>query len=346
MDPAAGSDHMRIGVLTTSWPGAACPWAGHFVADQAAELAQLGHEVWVVAPRFRGEGPLEGRPNVVVTSVRVPWSRGVLKRRPVRGLMTLWAMAYRASQQRVDRWWCHWWPTLMCARGPAERAVLLHGSDMDLLERLPRWVARFVSRRARVAAVSEGIADRFEARTSGGRVTVLPLGAHRAKGGARGTDIGKPRGRVLTVAREAPGKGLDVAHGAKRLCPQVHWEILTPADGLGPAEIRAAIASSDLVVVPSIDGAGLPKEGRPHVLVQAVVAGVPLVGGPNVAVREAIRQWGQFEVTEPGPEALAAAVKRALEPSEWTVLAARALDAGQHLTWPAVTRRVQAWLRG
>jgi tRNA A37 threonylcarbamoyltransferase TsaD len=71
------------------------------------------------------------------------------------------------------------------------------------------------------------------------------------------------------------------------------------------------------------------------------VAGVPVVGGPNAAVRDALREASQREVTVAGGVALAAAVREALEPTLHERLARAATGAGEGLTWEAV---LPAWV--
>ncbi|MEZ4267993.1 MAG: hypothetical protein R3F39_16615 [Myxococcota bacterium] len=67
------------------------------------------------------------------------------------------------------------------------------------------------------------------------------------------------------------------------------------------------MARAGPVVVPSEDGPGLPREGSPHIIAQAVAAGVLVLAGPNAAAREAVRRLDQAELSEAGLAALAAA---------------------------------------
>ena len=74
---------------------------------------------------------------------------------------------------------------------------------------------------------------------------------------------------------------------------------------------------------------------------QALVAGVPIVGGPNRAVREAMREASQREVVRAGAEALAEAVRDAVGPS-YEGLCEAARRAGRHATWEAALPRWEA----
>jgi len=349
----------RLILLTTSWPSVRSPWAGHFVADLARHLAR-SRPVTVVAPAWAGDGGALGRPGVTLIPARLPGAPGSLAARPAWGGVVL-ASLRRAAREaaRAARpgpaplWMAHWWPTAWAAPRGAIVTTVLHGSDVDLLERLPRPVARRALRPGPLVAVAPHLLRRALALRRGAwawPTRVCPLGARVAPGRrSLGTDAGwwtaDPRPRVLTVARPAPGKGLAVARAAAELLPGVAWLVLGARAPVAPAAVRAALRWADLCVVPSEAGPMLPREGRPHVIAQALAAGVPVLGGPNEAVREALGAAGQREVRHPGAQALAQAVRAALEPAALSSLRRAARAAGAAYTWPAVLPGWEAMIR-
>lgn len=340
---------MRLGVLSTSWPSVLRPWAGHFVADLGEALARSGVEVCAVVPWFGAGGALEARPGVTLAAAPVAGPPRSPAGDAALGVTMLRALRERAARESVDLWLCHWWPTGWAVPRGARRLMVLHGSDVDLLERLPRAVGRRLAPAEETVAVAETLAWRHADRLGGARPTVCRLGARSAADEGEAPPPAFAQGwldasgpRVLTVGRAAPGKGLAVARAAARRLDGVAWLTVTPALGAGPRQIEQLIRSADLVVVPSEGGPGLPSEGSPHVITQALVAGVPVLGGPNAAVRAAVRTAGQAEVCDAGPDALAEAVSSALEPSRRAALAEAARRAGAGLDWGAV---LPAWLR-
>ena len=218
--------------------------------------------------------------------------------------------------------------------------AVLHGSDVDLAERLPQAFVRGLTERlGGTIAVAPHLSERFSAVTGVRSVGVVPLGASLSAGepvpGAfRQWALGGGP-RILTVGRDVPGKGLDIARAAAARLDGIKWAIVTPDDGVGPMGVRALLRHADVLVVPSRDERRGPTEGRPHVLAQALVAGVAIVGGPNKAVRAAVRTAGQVEVTSDDPHALAAAVRYALGEAH-AGLRQKARFVGNDYRWPVL----------
>lgn len=347
-------------LLTTSWPSVRAPWAGHFVADLAQHLARR-RPVRVVAPAWAGDGGLLTRAGVEVVPAPLPGAPGSLAARPAWGGAALLAMRRVASEVAAaaggagaPHWMAHWWPTAWAAPRGATVTTVLHGSDVDLLERLPAAAAWRALRPGPLAAVAPHLLRRALAPRGGAwscPTAVCPLGA-QAEGRRRplGADaawwVADGRPRVLTVARPAPGKGLAVARAAAAQLPGVAWLVLGDGAPVAPRVVRAALRWADLCVVPSEAGPGLPREGRPHIITQALVAGVPVLGGPNAAVREAVRAAGQRQVRRAGPTALAACVRSALEPASLGSLRRAASAAGRAYTWASVLPRWEAVATG
>jgi glycosyltransferase involved in cell wall biosynthesis len=343
---------VHVGLLSTSWPSSGRPWAGHFIRDLAIEIVDAEIRVTVVTPQWSGHGPLEREAALKYAAPVLAGAPGSLANDRLAGARAFWVLRGAARRLEVDLWLCHWWPTRFTLPSTVACLVVLHGSDVDLLARLPGPVRRWVGRRLCCVAVANGVAQRFSDLTGQSIPPVFPLGAR----GPSAFELKFPdeiqawaqseAPRVLTVARNEPGKGWRTVKAAQSLLPEVDWLGLKPEDGIGPDGVRALIARADLVVVPSEEGAGLPSEGSPHVIAQAMVAGVPVVGGPNAAVREALELHGQVSVALPGHERLASEVRRALEPEVRIVLADRARQAGRLLGWSVVAPKWRALLRG
>ena len=326
---------MNLAILTTSWPSEGLPWAGHFIRDLAVGLQGLGHNVSVATLAWAAHGRLDTPPGMRVTSASLQGAQRPLREIRSRWPQVLWKLRSVASTLRADLWMAHWWPTLLAAPRGVPALSVLHGSDVDMLERCPKAVARWLVRRSKIVAVSPALAERFHART-GLRPSVCLLGAHAASSASPVAGVAWEKdaeAKILTVARDAPGKGLSVARAARRDMPSVSWQVLGGRASLTPPQVRSLVSDADLVVVPSRQGPGLPGEGRPHIITQALVAGVPVVGGPNLAVRAAMREAGQVEVAQSGPRALAAAIRTAIKPREYEALRTRAAIAGRPLRW-------------
>jgi glycosyltransferase involved in cell wall biosynthesis len=339
-------------MVTTSWPSQRRRWAGHFILSLASELAKRGHDVHVVAPSWKHDGALLEAPRVSLHPMATGLSPGALSRRSLSVLLALATLRKAVlevhQQVRPDLWCCHWWPTLWTTPGGTARVAVLHGSDMELLERFP-WLLSSM-RRVPVVAVSRGLADRYERLFSREVDHICHLGAYdtasspTAPRGELPAQIGNwslsERPRLLTVGRNTVGKGIHNAREVAAAMPEVDWLMITPDRGWGPEWVRYAIERATLVVLPTLGGSGYPKEGRPHLIAQALTAGVPLVGGPNHAVRQVLREAGQFEVRDSGASALQSAVAEALAPATYRKLEAAAEEARSFHHWRGV---LPAW---
>jgi glycosyltransferase involved in cell wall biosynthesis len=320
---------MRIGLLSSSWPSRLRPWAGCFVAELGQALAAR-HEVVAVAPRWSGFGDLEEPPGVRLVPAPAPGAPGSLGVTASDGVLALAALWRAARRVNPDLWLCHWWPTALAARPGVPRVVVVHGSDLEWLERAPRPLALRLLRRLEgpgpVVAVGASLAHRL--RALGATPRLCPLGAFSAERLPRGTS--EPR--LLTAARDVPGKGLAVARAARAALGGLPWEVVS---GVHPARVRELIAGSDLVVVPNEDGPGSPKEGAPHIITQALAAGVPVLAGPNRSARAMACAAGQAEVEAPGPGNLARAVRASLIPARLDALGAAAAAGRAAHGWDA-----------
>jgi glycosyltransferase involved in cell wall biosynthesis len=174
----------RVLIVTTSYPDSAGDPSGHFVETEAHLRAAAGDEVVVLAPcaapRARVAAPLRGPEG----TVRVTWLDGgdafgwpgALTRLRARPLCAFDAARFVVEARRTARSLgafddviAHFvlpcaWPIGVHASGALE--VVAHGSDVGLVERLPRrarvaLASSLLSRGARFRFVSEELRRRF-----------------------------------------------------------------------------------------------------------------------------------------------------------------------------------------
>lgn len=145
---------MRVAVVTTSWPKVVGDPSGHFVQTEARALEAEGHDVVVVA----AEGDAFGWPGALPR----------LRQNPLRLFgAARWIRSARHTVQvgEFDRVIAHW--AVPCAfpiafDAPGELEIVSHGSDVGLLERMPRRVVEMLAERATEwRFVSAGLLERF-----------------------------------------------------------------------------------------------------------------------------------------------------------------------------------------
>jgi teichuronic acid biosynthesis glycosyltransferase TuaC len=285
---------MKIAVVTTSYPRHAGDGAGHFVKTEVDALRAAGHELLVLCPEPGDD------------AFGFPGALARIRARPVRALGAL-RFALRAARHlrraaQLDRVIAHWLvpsavPIALLQRAPLE--VVVHGSDVALLERLPRPVARLVvwllvRRGANFRCVSHDLRNRL-IRLSGAALAALArvepcavdLSAAPTREQARARlGIGVQVGLAVVVGRLVPGKRVQRAISAASLLPV---EVVVVGDGpeLAAAKLRfpgvrfagqlprpeclAWIAAADLLISAS------RHEGAPTVLREARALGVPVV---------------------------------------------------------------------
>lgn len=284
---------MKIAVVATSYPRHAGDPAGHFVATEVRALEAAGHEVIVIAPN--ADNDAFGWPGA--------WHR--IRERPARalGAMSFVLSAARAlARARVDRVIAHWivpcaWPLALASGAPLE--VVAHGSDVRLIERLPRAI----SRRMIAALIERGAELRFvsaELRARLARATGLDLASRtriepaaievsdapsRAEA-RRQLAIAESTSLVLVVSRLVAEKRVEVALAAATLtgaeCAVVGdgperaaFERRFPAvrflGTLPRPRALAWIAAADVLVSAS------QHEGAPTAIREARALGVPVV---------------------------------------------------------------------
>lgn len=301
---------MRIGVVSTSYPDDPDDAKGHFVAsDVEARLAE-GHQVVVVIPsRLASPGRSESRDGEL-TLVRLPhgmafgWPGALerLRERPLRALGVLrfvTAARRKLRELAVDRIVAHWllpsfWPIAHDAGVPIE--VVIHGSDLRLLERAPKPVGRalvreLAGRATTIRCVSAELGQRLQQLGSSAetrrrieeRLRIAPaplrlpsLPPREALRASLGLDA---RRVVLVVARLIPDKRVEVALAAATLLEQVQVVVI----GDGP--LKASLAER----FPSVRFEGaLPRTTTLGWIKAAdVLCSASLLEGAPTVVREA-----------------------------------------------------------
>ena len=158
-------------VVTSSWPRTRDEIAGTFVRTDALHRARSGAVV-VAAPR--GPGAARSGPGLEVIDVPclgafgTPGAAARITERPWRAL-GLWPFSRAIARIPCDAVVAHWLLPAGAIAATLGRPVeaIAHGGDVRLLEGLPRPVARrfleWLAARARIRAVSQGIADRLAA---------------------------------------------------------------------------------------------------------------------------------------------------------------------------------------
>jgi glycosyltransferase involved in cell wall biosynthesis len=244
---------------------------------------------------------------------------------------------------------------------PRLRVIVVEHLAMPIASTFGRWLKRVTSRRlAAHVAVGERAARDVEA------VAALPAGSVgtvrngvRAPAGPRGPATGQRPPIIGTIARLGEQKGIDDLLRAAAQLPDARIVVVGDgplrqnlaelADALGVGDRitwtgwvddpAALLATFDIFVLPS------RFEGLPLVILEAMLAAVPVVATDVGSVAEAIDD-GRTGLLVPAsdPAALAAAIRRLLDDP---VAARRLADAarqvaGEHFTASAMADRYDA----
>lgn len=289
------------------------------------------------------------------------------------------AVSARLQAERYDVVHHHWVipnaglvADLVEARG-VPQVISLHGSDVTVAERFApaRALARGAFRRAGAVTACSGDLTR--------RAIALGAPANRTRTVPYGVDteafrpdrretslrdkLGLPRTTllVLAVGRLVEKKGFRCLIDAASRSRGVYVAIAGEGDlreslqrqihatgapvklfgALAREALAAALASADVVAVPSVvDGSG-NVDGLPNTLLEALASGKPVVASRVAGIPDVVEDGRTALLVPPGdPAALAAAIERLrARPEERRVLglAARSL-ATSRLTWPAAAR--------
>lgn len=309
---------MKVAVLTTSYPRWEGDAAGRFVADAVERLrAQVDVEV-VSAQSFRHYGIAYGH-GIVGNIKRRPWLAALV---PM--MLASFTAAARAAARDADVVHAHWLPCgWVAARTGRPFVVTLHGTDVELAQRLPA-VARAVLRRARVVvAVSSATADAAR-RFGAPDVRVIPNGVDVPSSDAGEADppfvlyagrLSKEKG-ILELVQATHGLPLVVAGDGplRRSVPSARGFV--PRD-----ELERLYENAAVVVVPS------RREGFGVTCLEAMAHGKPVVASAVGGLRDLVVD-GETGVLVPprDPPALRRALERLLRDGE---LRRRLGDAGR-----------------
>jgi glycosyltransferase involved in cell wall biosynthesis len=299
----------RIAVISTSYPSDIDDSAGHFVKAEVDHYLSEGHHVTLFVPRAYRHNRVPGLRIVELCHLGAFGAPGAIARlrwRPDRwlGVLLFVILARRALRHygSFDFGVAHFlvpsfWP--ICSNFSASLEAVVHGSDLHLLEKLPRVKRQLILRgfnsEARtVRCVSTNLAQRLvrligEQFPISIRVAPSPIAVptHRGKQAQReALGIG-PESLVVIVARLIRSKRVDVALQAATLLPTA--KVVVCGDGperrrlkqrfpdvtfcghLPRAKVLEWIAASDLVLCAS------RAEGAPTVVREARALGVPVV---------------------------------------------------------------------
>ncbi len=301
----------RVVVVTTSYPRFPGDAAGHFVQTEARQRAHRGDSVVVIAPG-PGTSPDDG--------VHVEWVGGGdafghpgalarLRERPTRllsaGAFVAFARRALARAGPAERTIAHFvvpsgWPI---ADRTGSLEVVAHGSDVRLLEGLPRRACVFVVRRllergATFRFVSSELASRLARATlpevlERSRIEPCPIDVRSAptRTAARARlGVGADERLAVVVGRLIRSKRADVAvrlslqHAVDRVVVVGGGPDAARIPKLPSVEMKgqllrdealAWIAAADLLVSAS------REEGAPTAIREARALGVPVVAVPS-----------------------------------------------------------------
>jgi glycosyltransferase involved in cell wall biosynthesis len=250
----------------------------------------------------------------------------------------------------------------------APRAALVFYSAVNV-EREWRWpyraIERLVLRRADAAHAPNADVPRI-LRRKGMRdqpIAVVPLGVEVERfASAQPMDLSYvPAPRVGFIGRFEPVKGIDVlvdAFGRLR----TRASLVAVGDGpqrdhlnhqsvyrlppLAYEQVPSLLKALDVVVLPSVTILPLHREQFGRVLVEAMAAGVPVIGSSSGAIPEVIGDAG-LVVSERDPAALADAIDRVLTQAD---LRQMLVERGRRrvtsrFSWPVVAAQTVDLLR-
>jgi glycosyltransferase involved in cell wall biosynthesis len=245
----------------------------------------------------------------------------------------------------------------------APRAAFVFYSAVNV-QREWRWpyraIERLILRRADGAhAPNQDVPRILRARAFLGRpLSVIPLGVDDARFAAAEPSSlpGIPTPRIGFVGRLEPVKGLDelldafqllttsaslviAGEGSEkgRLMPRLRALGVHVLPPVSYENMPAVLKGLDVLVLPSVTILPLHREQFGRVLVEAMAAGVPVVGSSSGAIPEVIGDAG-LVVPERDARALAQAIQRLLtEPGLRQTLVERGRQRVQdHFAWPVV----------
>jgi glycosyltransferase involved in cell wall biosynthesis len=165
---------VKVVVLTTSYPTAASPVAGNFVATAVEAVRAQGVQVDVVSPAVFPHFGVAYRGGIAQNLRAQPWRLAF-----VPAFLAAYAAAARRAARDADLVHAHWIPSALAARATGKPYVLqVWGTDVELAQRVPRLVQPLVRGARLVIAASAFLAD-----------AALALGAREVRLVPPGVDV-------------------------------------------------------------------------------------------------------------------------------------------------------------
>lgn len=381
-----GPRGVKIGMISTSVPHRGDPVAGRFVADMASALADRGHRVTLLAiARRDGEGwdepiALQG---VTLRALRAPgasllYDGGAPERLGHRlawpralGLSVRLALAARSHRPRCDAWISHFLlPSALIVgalRGDRPHLAIAHGTDAQLVAKLPTPLRRAVLRSATARWYTHpALKQRLD--PDDHRAIVSPMGFHPAplSSPARARQC-----RVAVVARLVPVKGVGRAIRAVSLAHAGGAAIELDVIGDGPERAALEQLARSLGAPVTFHGALTPdardrvlaeaqvqlhtattlrdgrSEGAPAAVVEAMGAGRCVIATDSGGVGWLLGGCGVMLAGEASDGEIAAALRRLVnDAATRDELSRRARERAEAWTWAALCARIEAALGG
>jgi glycosyltransferase involved in cell wall biosynthesis len=294
------------------------------------------------------------------------------------GMLAAWRLARRRSYDVIH---VHWplplallgWAAQLGRRAPV--VTTFYGVEVRLVKGPLRWLQSFVTwaarRSARVVAISSFTANELRSIVDV-PVEVIPYTTSLPQTTARAPATNGPR-KVLFVGRLVERKGLvHLLDAVARVRGEVPLRLEIVGDGsererletrarelgvgdavtfrgkISDQELQSAYAEADVVVLPSVHDARGDTEGLGVVLLEAMNAGVPVIGSRIGGITDIVVDGESGLLVPPADaEALAGALRRVLGDRAY---GRRLGDAGRErvrtkFTWDAITARWDAIYR-
>jgi colanic acid/amylovoran biosynthesis glycosyltransferase len=351
-----------------------------FIRDAISEVEELGWTPWIIAGGVEpGTSPddrilLPSKPGFLVRAACRMARVG--NRDPIRERT---ARDYLTAIQRAPRGLLHahfGWTAADCVLAARKLSLpflaSFHGTDLTVLANDPAWSRYYERLLAHVhgaTVVSRFLESRLKALGYEGAVDLIPSGVRLSAFPFSGPPDTGGAPRLLFVGRLYEGKGIDVLLAAVAriradglsaslrvigdgpLRPEL--EASEPARVLGAsvrflgarshAEVRAELAASDIVVVPSQLLSNGLAEGSSVVSKEAQATGIPVVATEVGGIPETFPPGLRHELVPPGShEPLAAQIVRVWEDRDrWPERVARQREwVESEFSWERIAIRL------
>ncbi len=377
---------MRIGMPTTSYPSYRGDAAGAFVRTLAVALARRGHTIDIVAPSV-GRDELLDDPGVRVHRVRYAprllertfGRHGAPDNLAADLLAWPGALSFPLALARAIATHEPAWDAIVShfvvptsivagtfARGRPHVAIA-HGTDAHVAASIPGLARRVIASASTLVCVSLALAERLAAKDA----VIQAMGIDRDETRSmRCVDARRHAGltgfAALSLSRLVPIKGIDVAiRGVARMrdielvvagegpergrLEALARSIGAPVRFVGQVEgemRRALLAGADVFVAPS-RAIGTRVEGTPTSVLEALAAGLPIVGTRVSGIADAVSHDAGLLSESSSPESIARDLEHLRSSSE---LRRSLSDGARRASAPydadRVAARFEKWLQG